>query len=345
MHYTNQYFEDLEKIQSCIPNIEQIKNKKILVTGAGGLIGSTIVDFLIHLNQSKEYKIEIYVGARNKRKLEERFGKYLYDDNVTFVQYDALVPINLKQNIDYIIHAASPANPMLYVKNPVETMLANFIGIKYILEYAKDNHVNRVLYISSSEIYGKKKENTPYLENDYGFIDLLNPRACYPSSKRAAETLCVSYLKEYGVKSVIVRPGHIYGGAITKEDNRASSQFLKDVAMGKDIIMKSIGSQKRSYCYVCDGVSSIFTVLLNGIPGQGYNISNPNSVCTIKEMAECIAAIGNQKILFEFPTEKEKNSYNLMDNSSIDSSSLIALGWKGLFDLKTGLCHSLEMIK
>lgn len=345
MRYTNQYIKDLEDIQNCIPHIEQLKNKKILVTGAGGLIGSTIIDFLIHLNQSKNFQIKIYMGARSKSKLEERFGTYFYYNNVTFVQYDAIIPINLKQNIDYIIHAASPANPKLYLEKPVETMLANFIGTKHVLDYAKDNQVSKVLYISSSEVYGKKKEKTPYWEDDYGFIDLLNSRACYPSSKRAAETLCISYFKEYSVKSIIVRPGHVYGGAITKEDNRASSQFLKDAAMGKNIIMKSMGLQQRSYCYVCDGVSSIFTVLLNGVPGKAYNISNPDSVCTIKEMAECIAAISKQKILFETPIENEKSSYNLMDNSSLDSSSLISLGWKGLFDLKTGVKHSLEMIK
>ena len=345
MKYTANYFNDLTIIQDVISNIEKLKNRKVLVTGAGGLIGSAIVDFLQNLNDTKGFDITVYVAARSQSKIIDRFGERSNRNDFVFVQYDAFSSIVLDDQVDYIIHAASPANPAAYVKEPVETMLANFIGVKNALDFSKKVHAQRFLYISSSEVYGRKKDTEAYTENDYCFLDILNPRACYPSSKRAAETLCASYLQEYGVDFAVIRPGHIYGGSVTPADNRASSQFLKDAAAGKNIVMKSEGKQLRSYCYICDGVSSVFEVLINGESGAAYNISNPSSVCTIREMAECISREANVQLLFDLPTETEKMGYNLMENSSVDSTALEALGWKGSFDLETGIKHSLEMLE
>ena len=345
MKYTNQYLRDLENIQECIPGISRLKNKSILVTGANGLIGSTIIDFFIQLNDICSANNKIYIGARNKKKAIERFGDNLSRRDIEYIDYDALRPINFDLELNYIIHSASPANPDVYIRQPVETMLSNFGGLNNILEYARTKAVERVAYISSSEVYGKKIAAGAYGEDEYGYLDILNPRACYPSAKRAAETLCVAYLEEYGVNSVIVRPGHVYGASVTSTDNRASSFFLKEAASGSDIVMKSMGDQLRSYCYVCDCVSSIMTVLLCGEAGKGYNISNPKSICTIRELAECIAQNSGCKIIFDLPTDTEKRGYNFMDNSSLESLELQKLGWKGLFDLETGIRHTLEQLR
>ena len=345
MKYTDDYLKDLEIIQDCIPGLEELRGAVILVTGAGGLIGSAVADFLLCLNDTMDFGIRVQAAARNEVKIKERFGARADREDFIYVKYDALDPIVADPLPDYIIHAASPANPALYTSSPVETMLANFTGMRNALEFARENGVKRVLYVSSSEVYGKKEDTGAYKEEDYSFLDILNPRACYPSSKRAAETLCASYLKEYGVDSVIVRPGHVYGGSATASDNRASSQFIRDAASGADIVMKSAGTQMRSYCYVCDAVSSIITVLLKGSAGSAYNISNPESVCTIRAMAERIAKEAGVELRFEVPTDAEKSGYNLMDNSSLDSGKIEALGWKGRFSLEQGIRHSLEMMK
>lgn len=344
MNYSTIYKNDLKNVIENIPGIDSIKGKKILITGATGLVCSAVVDFLLHLNETKNAGVTVYIAARSQKKARNRFGGFLNRDDVIFVEYDALNDLCWNFNVDYIIHGASPANPSLYVKEPVETMLANILGMNNILKYASEHKIERVLFVSSSEVYGKKENNHPYGDEEYGYLDILNPRACYPSAKRACETLCVSYGIEHLVDSVIVRLGHIYGPTATRKDTRASSQFFFDVLDGNDIVMKSAGTQLRSYCYVVDCVSAMMTVLIKGEKGKAYNISNPESVVTIRELAEQIAVCANRNVKFVNPSEQEQRGYNLMDNSSLDASLLLDLGWRGMFDLKTGVRHTLEIL-
>ncbi|MBA4699321.1 MAG: NAD-dependent epimerase/dehydratase family protein [Ruminococcus sp.] len=343
--YTEEYVSDLIQIQNVITNLNKLKDAKVLITGAGGMIGSALVDFLLELNTQKNLNICIYVAARDYRKIENRFGSMMNEKNFFFLKYDALQPLNADVHFDYIIHAASNANPSSYMKQPVETMLTNIIGVKSLLDYANSTKIKRIVFVSSSEVYGKKDDEKPYRENEYSFLDILNPRACYPSSKRAAETLCAAYHQEYGIDYVIVRPGHVYGPTMTDTDNRASSQFPRDVLNGKDIVMKSMGTQMRSYCYVLDCVSAIISAMLNGVSGNAYNISNKNSIVTIREMAECFARAAGKKVIFEVPSKMEQSSYNLMDNCSLSSEKIEALGWKGIFDLQRGSERTLMCYK
>ena len=126
-----------------------------------------------------------------------RFNDMVDRDDFTFVAYDASKTNNyLDIHADYIIHSASNASPDMIVKKPVETMLSNFLGMKYLLDYAKESGATRILYISSSEVYGAKPGDEPYKEGEYGYIDLLQSRNSYSIGKCAAETMCVSYADE-----------------------------------------------------------------------------------------------------------------------------------------------------
>lgn len=338
-----EYLKDLEKIDAF--HFEKLlKDKKILITGSTGLICSALVDELMYLNQKYQIGIRVFAAGRNQKKFEQRFEHWKEDKALQFIRYDATEPISFNDSFDFIIHGASNADPKSYFMQPVETMISNFVGTKNLLDNLKGNTGGRFLLISSSEVYGRNDSNKPYSETDYGYVDLSNPRACYPSSKRAAETLCATYKKEYGVDYVIVRPGHVYGPTMTASDSRASSEFIRLAAGGQDIVMKSAGTQLRSYCYVVDCVSAILIVLLKGNSGEAYNISNPNSIITIRDFAECAAKEAGVKIVFENATDAEKSSYNLMDNSSLTSDKLEGLGWKGLFDLQTGLQRTLAVI-
>ena len=227
----------------------------------------------------------------------------------------------------------------------METMLSNLLGLKCLLDMAVKARAKRLLYISSSEVYGRNENNQPYSEDNYGYVDILNPRAAYPSSKRAAETLCAAYGAEYGVDTVIVRPGHIYGPTITDSDDRASAQFTRAAARGEPIVMKSAGTQLRSYCHTLDCASAILTVLLMGEKGQAYNISNQNSIASIRDVAETLAREAGTSIVFIDPTDAEKKGYNLMENSVLVSEKVEKLGWRGMFNLERGIEETLKTLK
>ncbi|MGN0779569.1 MAG: NAD-dependent epimerase/dehydratase family protein [Aristaeellaceae bacterium] len=345
MHYSARYLSTMADAQRCVKHAEALQGCSILITGGGGLICSMIADFLLVLNDTAHLGMQVYVSDKNLEQTEKRFGEWLIRKDLTVLAHDITQPISDEYAFDYIIHGASFASPAAFSQLPVEVMLANIIGMRNVLDYAHRHHCRRVLYISSSEVYGPKSGPDLYDEAHYYGIDPLNPRSCYPMSKRAAETLCVSFLKEYGTDSVIVRPGHIYGPTANKNDNRAATQFLANAVAGQDIVMKSAGSQLRSYCYVVDCVTAIVHVLLHGEKGQAYNISNPDSVVTIRDLAECIAAQAGVKVVFECATDAEKASYNMMDNSALDATRLLALGWKGMFNLEQGVGEALQIIR
>ena len=211
-----------------------------------------------------------------------------------------------------------------------------YIGLNSLLSMAAKRGTKRVLYISSSEVYGQKEGMEPYFENDYGYLDILNQRASYPSSKRASETLCVAYSMEYGMDTVIARPGHIYGPGVTPFDNRATAQFTRNAVKGEDIVMKSAGSQLRSYCYSLDCATALLAILLSGESQNAYNISNPNSIITISQIAKCIADAAGTQLTYENPDDAEAAGYNLMSNSSLDSKKLESLGWAAEFSPEEG---------
>ena len=337
---------DLDEVIAEFPELYDLSDKRIMITGCTGLICSAVIDLLVRWNETHEKKIQIIAAGRSKEKISTRFTACINTEWFEIVPYDASSLENeIACSCDYIIHGASNASPNKIVAEPVETMLSNFIGMKYLLDYAKEQKVKRVLYISSSEVYGKKEGNAPYGVNEYGYIDLLNSRNSYSVGKRAAETLCASYADEYGVDSVIVRPGHIYGPTAVQSDNRVSSAWAYSVARREDIIMKSDGAQVRSYCYCLDCASAILTVLLKGERLHAYNISNPESIISIREMAKILTKTAGVNLKMELPTEKERKGFNPMMNSSLDSAELLSLGWKGLFNSERGFSHTVEIIK
>lgn len=339
--YSKRYWENIKKVVEQTPFVGKLFNKKILITGSNGLICSAVVDICDFLNREKNANIELILAGRSEERIKKRFPKL---SSYRYEKYDALQATKFDFEVDYIIHGASNANPSVYASEPVETLLGNIVGINSLLEFARNKNA-RLLYLSSSEVYGQKEDNIPYSESDYGFVDILNQRSCYPMGKRASETLCISYKEEYGVDVVIARPGHIYGPSITDSDTRASAQFTRNALNGENIVMKSAGSQLRSYCYTLDCASAILTILINGVDGEAYNISNRNSVVTIRELAEKIAEIAGTEVIFKNPSDAEVKGYNLMSNSSLNAEKLEKLGWKALFDLESGVKDTIDVLK
>lgn len=340
------WISDIDKVIEVVPELDRLAGKSLMITGAAGLVCSAIVDIIFRYNDTHDEKIQVLAAGRWPEEMSARFGDQVNREDFTFVVYDASKTDNvIDVHADYIIHGASNASPNMIVKEPVETMMSNFLGMKYLLDYAKEQGTKRILYISSSEVYGEKEGTEPYKEGQYGYIDLLKSRNSYSVGKRAAETLCASYADEYGMESVIVRPGHIYGPTASPYDKRVASAWSYAVAKGEDIVMKSDGSQIRSYCYCLDCASAMLKVLLCGENCHAYNISNPDSIISIKDMAEILSKSAGVELRMELPTEEERKGFNPMSNSSLESASLTGLGWHGCFDAETGFGHTVKILK
>lgn len=317
-----------------------LRDVSILVTGATGLIGSCVIDVLSVLNKEFCANIKIYALGRNKNKIESRFGK-----NVVPVEQDIINPLDKKIEYDYIIHAASNADPKSYTLQPVETTLTNVLGNKNILDYCAGHLKTKMILTSSFEVYGELKGQDIFLENMSGIIDQTVLRNGYPESKRCSELLVRSYVDEYGVDAIIARLPSVYGPTMLESDSKAHAQFIRNALNGENIVLKSKGEQTRTYCYVLDVVSALFKLLCAGKDGEIYNVSNENSIASIAEVAKTCAEIAGTKVVFDLPSEVEAKGFSRSRNCILDNKKLKDLGWSGKYSLREGLEETLEYLR
>ena len=155
----------------------------------------------------------------------------------------------------------------------------------------------------------------------------------------------MAYSEQFNINVNIARLCYVYGATITETNSRADAQFLKNAINGQNIVMKSKGLQTRTYCYVADAISALLYILLNGTNREVYNVSNPNSICSVKDFAETLSSIAGVKLEFELPDEKEKKGYSKQADSILNSDKLIKLGWKPVYNLHEGLYNTLTIKK
>lgn len=340
------YKEDVMKAAEMVPEIERLYKKKFLITGATGLVASFLIDIFMYLNLEKKAEIQIVALGRDQHKLCDRFRSYSEDDRLKFLVQDVCEPLKVQETFDYMIHAAGDGYPAAFRKNPVGTMMPALTGTYHVLEYARNNPNCRVVYVSSGEVYGQGQEHQSAFTEDYcGPIELLNPRSCYPSAKRAAETLCAAFLQQYQVDFVIARLGHTFGPNTTSYDNRANVQFINNVLNQEDIVLHSKGNQLRSYTYIADSAAGILTVLLEGRSGEAYNIARTNENITIADFASIVAEAGKRKCIYSKPNEIEKEEQTPIRYAVLDSVKLQKLGWHSFYPVKKGVCHTISILK
>lgn len=316
----------------------QLANSSVLVTGASGMLPSYAAYTLLALNDRYGTGIAVQALVRNEHKARRILGEVLDRPDFELIVADVATALTVHGDIDYVIHGASPARPALHGADPVSTMKANLVGTLNLLDLCVDKGARGFVLMSSAEVYGSQPAGTVLIdENSYGGFDILNPRACYSESKRAAETLCAVYEAQHGLISRIVRFGHIYGPGMALDDGRVQADFAADVVAGRDIVLNSDGTGVRTYTYVADAVAGMFYALLRG-DETVYNVSDERGLVSIRELATLFTQVRPERELqVRFTNATDERAYSPAIGQGLSSARLEALGWTALVDLPTGL--------
>lgn len=333
--------EDLENVFGRDIPWNKLKDKTVLITGAYGMLASYLIYMLIYLNERNDSNIEIIALGRSRIKFENRFGEFANCKYMKFIESDLTAPLDIEDNIDYIIHAASFASPQYYRTNPIEVLMPNTVGNYYLLELASKKKVDAYVLFSSGDIYGSLNGVDVITEDDCGVLNTLDIHSCYGESKRMAETMCKAWFIEKNVPVKILRIAHTYSPTMDLyNDPRVFSSFVKDIVNNHDIVMKSDGSGKRSFCYIADAIAGYFLVVLSGKAGEAYNVANTDEFYSIAELAEILTSLCPERKLKVIRKKRAPDDCYVESTTAsgitLDNSKLKSLGWDPRYSVKTG---------
>lgn len=324
--------EDMEYINTQVEH-NGLDGRRVLVSGATGLIGKYLVRFL-----AQYCHCTVLVVVRDKKKAQalwEEFG-----EQIQYICSDITKLEVASVDVDYIIHAASITSSRSFSMEPVETIWTSVEGTRRMLEFAKKNPVRGFVFLSTMEVYGTPSTDDKIRENYGTNLDTMSARNSYPESKRLCESMCTAYFSEYGVPVRVLRLTQTFGPGAAYGDTRVCAEFARCAIEGRDIVLHTKGETKRNYLYLADACTAILTVLTKGASGEAYNGANEDTYCSIKAMAELVAAsCSEQGIRVRVEQEEaaaEKFGYAPVLRMNLDTSKLQKLGWKpriGLADM------------
>ncbi|MGN8833598.1 NAD-dependent epimerase/dehydratase family protein [Selenomonas montiformis] len=329
--------EDMEYIAGAdfIP-WEKLHGKTLLITGATGLIGFNLVSALAYKNLKQGMPLTILALVRDENKARVRFAEILAEGApLKWVVGDLEHIPPVTEPIDYIIHGGSPTASRYFAEHPVETIRMNLTGAASLLDMAREKQAESFLFLSSMEVYGSLHREEKVSEDHESFVNTMNPRSSYPEAKRMVEAMCSGYAAEYHVPAKVIRLTQTFGAGVRKEDNRVYAQFMRSAMAGEDIVLLTKGGTRHSYLYTADAVAAILTVLLKGENGEAYNAANEATYCSIKEMAELVAGMGNVNVRVKESNESKK-LYPEELYMNLDVGKLQGIGWQikwGLSDM------------
>ena len=290
---------DLDYMMSGLSaELEAMAGTHILITGGAGFLGYYFVQSLLAYNDqaAPARPIAVTVYDNYMRGVPRWLVDLRERSDLTLVTHDMTRPLPADMPaFEYVIHAASIASPIYYRQHPIETMDANVVGLRNLLEFAAGGGVRGLLFLSSSEIYGDPLPGRIPTPEDYrGNVSCTGPRACYDEAKRYGETLCVNFARARGMPVKAARPFNNYGPGLKISDRRVLPDFARDVMAGRDIVMLSDGSPTRTFCYVADAVMGYVKVLVRGAPGEAYNIGVEAPEISMADVAERVVAIARE---------------------------------------------------
>lgn len=315
---------------------EKFREKTFFITGATGIVGYNLISGLVYANLHMDLNLRVIAYIRDYDKALKKYAEHMRDcDCLEFILGDIVEFSKIHNDIDYIIHLASPTDSSYFVEKPVETIKTAVIGTMNVLELAREKRVKGMIYASSMEIYGQVKSENPLFEEDLGYLNPLLVRNCYPEGKRQCESMCVAYASEYGVPVINVRLAQTFGLGVDKNDVRVFAEFARSIIEKRDIVLLTAGNSKRCYLYTMDAVSAILTILTKGKVGTAYNAGNPNTYCSVYEMAEIVVRSFGQNDIMIRKSENTNsgNKYPLLHFYNLETSKLYKLGWRPEKDL------------
>lgn len=326
-----------------------LAGRHVLVTGATGLIGSLCVRTLLERNRAHDAGITVHALVRDTDKAARMLDGYGADDALVLHRGSLGDVDRLDCPADLIIHTACPTASAFFMAHPVETFDAIAGGTKALLELARRRGTRSFVYVSSMEVYGmgNAEPGTARLlsEDRVGYIDPCSVRSCYSEGKRAAENLCVGYAAEYGVPVRIARLAQTFGPGIPRDDVRLFAALARNAVAGRDFVMKTTGASTRMYAYTADAVAAILTVLVAGENGVAYNVANPATYSSIRDMADMVYrefGTGGAHVVIDVDPDAP---YPPEHHLPLDVSRIEALGWRpqvGLEDMYRNLIAYLD---
>lgn len=306
--------------------------KRVLITGAAGFLGSHLCDRFIKEGYFVMGMDNLITG--DLRNIEHLFK----NENFEFYNHDVSKFVHVSGELDYILHFASPASPIDYLKIPIQTLKVGSLGTHNLLGLAKEKNA-RIIVASTSEVYGDPTVH-PQTEDYWGNVNPVGPRGVYDEAKRFQEAMTMAYHTYHGVETRIVRIFNTYGPRMRLNDGRVLPAFIGQALRGEDLTVFGDGSQTRSFCYVDDLVEGIYRLLQSDCVDP-VNIGNPDEI-TISQFAEEIIKLTGttQKVIYEpLPVDDPKQR-----QPDITKARAV-LGWEPKVDRAEGLKITYEYFK
>ena len=272
---------------------ERFAGRTVLITGAGGMLPGYLADTVTYLNDHiLRTPARLVLLTRTHPTPGSRLAHLTGRADVRFLAQDARDPIELDGPIHFIIHGASPATPPQFAQDPVGTVEVNTIALRNLLDLARQRETESVLFFSSSEVYGTPEpEHIPTPETYLGRFDFTLTRSFYAAAKRFGETLCAAYFQQYGVPVKSVRPFHIHGPGLRRDDGRIVAAMIARGLAGEPFELQSDGSATRTYGYIADATLGFLNVLLSDRNGEAFNVGADAPETSMLALATTIARL------------------------------------------------------
>jgi nucleoside-diphosphate-sugar epimerase len=329
--------EDLDRIVAANLPWDSLSGSTVVVTGANGFLPAYMVETMLRLGD-----IDVIAMVRSPPKAEIRFA-HCATPQLRIVRQDVTDPIEWDGPADYVIHAASLASPKHFCDDPVGTILPNVSGTANMLDFALRKRSLGFLYFSSAEVYGASPAQH-IDESAFGSIDPTNPRSCYAEGKRLGEALCVAYARQFGVRTVMVRPFHTYGPGLALNDGRVFADFVGDVVERRPIVINGAGTAERAFCYLADATQGFFTVLFKGEVATSYNVGNPAGSISIRDLAYLLAEEFPHRVPSVELTETRSAGYmpSHIARALPDIARISQLGWRPVTGVAEGFSRTVR---